>query len=270
MSNYGMVALSTAALRNLVPAAFADSAHTSRSARYGFVPTSEVISGLQQAGFYPTQALQVKSRLVDRKDHAKHLLRFRRDDAPINGLVPEVVMLNSHDGSSRYHMMGGLFRFVCLNGLMIGDMYTHLSVQHQKDQVRDVIEGSFTVIEQSRKAMTRAQEMSRVLLSQDECRLLATTAHAERFGASEVANAVTIEHVLEPRRVEDTKNDLFSVMNRIQENVIRGGIHVWNKNQRTRRARRVTTREVKGIDQTVALNRTLWNAAESLMQLKSA
>jgi len=32
--------------------------------------------------------------------------------------------------------------------------------------------------------------------------------------------------------------------------------------------RQVTTREVKGIDQTVSLNRALWNAAESLMQLK--
>ena len=32
----------------------------------------------------------------------------------------------------------------------------------------------------------------------------------------------------------------------------------------------ITTREVKGIDQTVSLNRALWNAAESLMQLQSA
>ncbi len=78
-----------------------------------------------------------------------------------------------------------------------------------------------------------------------------------------------MEHLLKPRREADTNNDLFSVMNRIQENVIRGGVKAWGRNQQNR-MRQVTTREVKGNDQTVWLNRALWNAAETLMQLKSA
>jgi hypothetical protein len=105
---------------------------------------------------------------------------------------------------------------------------------------------------------------------QDECRLLATTAHSERFGASEMTGWIKLKHMLAPRRQADTNNDLFSVMNRIQENVIRGGVTAWGRNPRNRSSRRITTREVKGIDQTVSLNRALWNAAESLMQLKAA
>ena len=73
-------------------------------------------------------------------------------------------------------LIDGLFRFVCFNDLMDGDMYSQIRVMHQKDQVRDVIEGSYTVIDESKKALTRAQEMGKVMLSQDECRLLATTA----------------------------------------------------------------------------------------------
>ena len=76
-------------------------------------------------------------------------------------------------------------------------------------------------------------------------------------------------HLLAPRRQADTNNDLFSVMNRIQENVIRGGVKAWGRNRLNRSSRRITTREVKGIDQTVSLNRALWNAAELLMQLKA-
>ncbi len=266
----GFEVLSNQSLQQLAPAAFAQSAHESRSDRYGFVPTSEVIAGLQKAGFHPTHATQAKSRKEDRQQHTKHMLRFRREGEAIAGMVPEVVMLNSHDGSSSYQLIGGLFRFVCFNGLMVGDMYSQIRVMHQKDQVRDVIEGSYTVIDESRKALTRAQEMGKVMLSQDECRLLATTAHAERFGASEMAGWIKLEHLLAPRRQADTNNDLFSVMNRIQENVIRGGVKAWGRNPRNRESRRITTREVKGIDQTVSLNRALWNAAETLMQLKAA
>ena len=80
---------------------------------------------------------------------------------------------------------------------------------------------------------------------------------------------MTLSHLLAPRRQADTNNDLFSVMNRIQENVIRGGIRTWGRHPQTRALRHITTREVKGIDQTVSLNRALWNAAESLMQLKA-
>jgi len=262
--------LSDLSLRQMAPAAFAQSAHESRSDRYGFVPTSEVIAGLLKAGFHPTHAIQAKSRIEDRQQHTKHMLRFRRQGEAIAGMVPEVVMLNSHDGTSSYQLFGGLFRFVCFNGLMVGDMYSQIRVMHQKDQVRDVIEGSYTVIDESKKALSRAQEMGKVMLSTDERRLLATTAHAERFGASDIAGWVGVEHLLKPRREADTNNDLFSVMNRIQENVIQGGIKVWGRNRQNRDSRRITTRAVKGIDQTVSLNRALWNAAESLMQLKCA
>ena len=264
----GFDVMSYASLQHKAPAAFAQSAHESRSDRYGFVPTSEVIAGLQKAGFHPTHAIQAKSRDESRQHYTKHMLRFRRQGEAIAGMVPEVVMLNSHDGTSSYQLIGGLFRFVCFNGLMVGDMYSQIRVMHQKDQVRDVIEGSYTVIDESKKALSRALEMGRVMLSTDERRLLATTAHAERFGASEIAGCVTVEHLLKPRREADTNNDLFSVMNRIQENVIRGGVKAWGRNQQNR-MRQVTTREVKGIDQTVSLNRALWNAAETLMQLKT-
>ncbi|EBA7968526.1 DUF945 domain-containing protein, partial [Salmonella enterica] len=42
----------------------------------------------------------------------------------INGKeVPEIILLNSHDGSSSYQMVPGLFRFICTNGLVCGSFW---------------------------------------------------------------------------------------------------------------------------------------------------
>jgi hypothetical protein len=65
----------------------------------------------------------------------------------------------------------------------------------------------------------------------------------------------------------------------VQENVIKGGLQrvVRDANGRRRwhdeqgnRLRAVTTKQVKGIDQDVRLNRALWQLAERMAALKAA
>jgi len=69
------------------------------------------------------------------------------------------------------------------------------------------------------------------------------------------------------------KPDLWHTLNVVQENVVRGGLHgmqhgVDPNGRKT--FRRVTTREVRGIDQDVKLNRALWMLAERMAELKGA
>jgi hypothetical protein len=63
-------------------------------------------------------------------------------------------------------------------------------------------------------------------------------------------------------------------LNVVQENVIKGGLHGFqqsiDKQTGRKTARRVTTREVKGIDQDVKLNRAMWMLAERMAELKAA
>ncbi|MEK2517414.1 DUF932 domain-containing protein, partial [Providencia stuartii] len=68
-------------------------------------------------GFYPFFACQTRVRDDSRRDHTKHLLRLRREGQITSQQVPEIILLNSHDGSSSYQMLPGMFRFVCQNGL---------------------------------------------------------------------------------------------------------------------------------------------------------
>ena len=74
---------------------------------------------------------------------------------------------------------------------------------------------------------------------------------------------ITEAQVLMPRRVDDRGSDLWSTFNRIQENLVKGGL-----NGRNTRGRRQSTRPVQGIDQNVRLNRALWMLAEEMRKLK--
>ena len=74
---------------------------------------------------------------------------------------------------------------------------------------------------------------------------------------------------LTARRAADTGADLWSTFNRVQENTIRGGLQAWGRDGNNR-PRRITSREVTGIDQDVKLNRALWMLGERMAALKSA
>ena len=95
-------------------------------------------------------------------------------------------------------------------------------------------------------------------------------------------NIFTVGHLLLtlPRRYEDRnaaaptlpRPDLWHTMNVVQENAIRGGLHgtQWSTNPDTgrREHKRITTREIRGIDQDVRLNKALWSLSEKMATLK--
>jgi hypothetical protein len=276
----GQQALNDDQLRKLVPSAFATTAHKSRSERFAVIPTIEVITAMRREGFVPFAAKQARTRDASRKDFTKHMIRFRRADTPttteglqIGATFPEVVLVNANDGSSAYKLMAGLFRLVCLNGMVVSDGERHeVRVNHMGDVRRQVIEGSYEVLEESQRALTAAVEWARVPLSRDQQMAFAEAAHYVRFAEPDgsINTPIRPEQLLAPRRSADIGNDLWSTFNRVQENVIRGGLSAVARDERGRRLRRVTTKEVRGIDGDVRLNRALWALGERMAQLNAA
>ncbi len=277
-------------LRHYAPSAFATAAHESRSIRYTYIPTSEVIAGLMHAGFQPFRATQSRSRIEGKTEFTKHMIRFRHPDATaierVGDSVPEVVLVNSHDGTSAYKLSAGLYRLVCSNGLMVSDSTVEmLSIQHKGSIVDQVIEGSFQIVGQAEKALARADDWNHLQLTAGEQAAFADAARTLRFADAEgeIKTPITAAQLLRPRRNDDAAPfngwqrpvvpapDLWHTLNVVQENVMRGGLHGFQQavdpNGR-KTARRVTTREVKGIDQDVKLNRALWTLAERMAELK--
>jgi hypothetical protein len=261
--------LSDDQIRATAPSVFAERPHESRSARYAYIPTFRVLEALRREGFVPVKAQQSVARIEGRKTFTKHMLTFAHTSAKaarVGDSIPQISLVNSHDGTSAYRLFAGLHRFVCSNGLMVCDgEFDSISVAHTGDVRGRVIEGSFEVIDQAAKAGERALEWQGIQLAQPEQEAFARAALALRFEDREDGKAPIVEaDALRARRYDDQGNDLWTVFNRVQENVVRGG-------QRYRQnGRRMSTREVKGIDQANGLNRALWRLADEMRAIKAA
>jgi hypothetical protein len=267
-------ALSTDQLQRYVPSAFASQPYHAQSSRYAFIPTSAVIDGMMQAGFLPVQAIQSRTRIADKKEFTKHMIRFRaanslQAQAIVGDSVLEAVLINSHDGTSAYKLMCGVFRFVCSNGMVVADsMLESINIRHTGNVIEEVIRGSQNILNQAPRVMDRIAEWKTIDLAPAEQKLLAESAHGLRFPIDEETGTpnptqVTPEHMLSARRSDDRHSDLWHTFNRIQENATKG-IKTYANH------RRVTSRAVKGIDGDVRLNRALWTLADKMAELKHA
>lgn len=257
-------------LRLYTPSIFATEAHGSRSDRFVPIPTIDIVRGLQKEGFEPFTALQCKTRDKTRREFCKHIIRFRHNstDKFDAGVTPEVVLVNANDGGSAYKLMGGMFRFICGNGMIVQNgRIDDVHVRHMGDVKENVIEGSFRVLDSVVKQMDTPKEWSSLRLNTDSQLVLAEAARTIRFGDAEgnVDTPIQARQLLMPRRSADSGNDLWSTFNRVQENCVRGGLSATSRNGSQRR--RVTTRGVASIDGDVKLNKALWTLGEQMARI---
>ena len=258
------VPLSDDQIRAVAPSIYAQEPHGSRSERYTYIPTSTVLAKLRENGFQPFMCAQTRVRSEDRREFTKHMLRLRHASQTVDAEAHEIILLNSHDGTSSYQMLSGLFRFVCKNGLVCGDVVDDIRVTHKGDVADRVVEGAFTVLDGADLVREVRDDMRGVALSEEEQTLFARSALQLKYDLPEgQAAPITERDLLGARRFDDGKPDLWSVFNRVQENSLKGGLDA-----RTASGRRARTRAVTGIDQGVKLNRALWMLAEGMRQLK--
>ncbi|HHI71468.1 MAG TPA: DUF945 domain-containing protein [Rhodobacteraceae bacterium] len=249
-------------IRESAPSVFAEDRHQSRSQRYAYIPTYEVLDGLRREGFQPFLACQARVRDESRMGHAKHMLRLRHESVMGERETNEIILINSHDGTSSYQMFAGVFRFVCCNGMVVGNMVEEIRVPHRGDVIGQVIEGAYRILDQF-EVVDESREVMRTLpLTEGEQTAFARAAMQLRW---EDEPAVTESQVLKRRRSEDADDNLWTTFNVVQENLVRGGLY-----GRSRNGRRTRTRAVQGIDGNVALNRALWTLAEEMKRLKAA
>jgi hypothetical protein len=251
-------------LRKVAPSVFAVTAHESRSDRFAVIPTIEVLHALSREGFQVVAAQQSTTRSADKRDYTKHMLRIRRfgdgKQYAVGDSVFEIILKNANDGTSAYDLMGGLFRIRCLNSLVAAESTIDtVKVYHKGNVANAVIDGTYSVIDSAEKALVAPQDWSQLRLTYDDKMAFAEAAHDIRFGEED--RSIEPRVLLHARRQSDATDDLWTTFNRVQENVIVGGLVGQSIDNRGRQRRR-TTREITGIDQDVRLNRALWKLGE--------
>ncbi|ECI9604277.1 TPA: DUF932 domain-containing protein [Salmonella enterica subsp. enterica serovar Muenchen] len=249
-------------LMQYTPSVFGEDKHTSRSEKYSYIPTITLLENLRREGFEPFFACQSRVRDPGKREHTKHLLRLRRAGQITGQQVPEIIILNSHDGSSSYQLLPGYFRQVCTNSLVCGQSFGEIRVPHRGDIAEKVIEGAYDVLGVFDQVEEKREAMQSLLLPPPAQQALAKAALTYRFG--EEHQPVTTAQVLTPRRREDYGQDLWTVWNTLQENLLKGGLP-----GRTAQGKRTHTRAINGIDGDVRLNRALWVMAEQMQQVLS-
>lgn len=252
-------------LRAAAPSIFAKTAHHSRSERYAHVPTIDVLERLRKADYVPVQAFQshVRAANADREPFTRHLIRLRqrRDldgKRQVNDVLPEVLLINSHDGTSSFQLDAGLFRLVCSNGLIVKSQdFGSIRVHHSGKELLDSVKTAADSIAERLPQIIRAtQHWDKIKLAPAVRTRLANKALALRYPNG---TPITSQQALEVRRPEDEGNTLWRTFNVLEENLARGGI-----DGKTATGRNTKTRSIKSVNNTLNFERGLWELAEGI------
>jgi hypothetical protein len=153
---------------------------------------------------------------------------------------------------------------VCSNGLVCGDTVADVRIPHKGDITGQVIEGAYDVLDGFERVQESREAMQAITLDDGEAEVFARAALALKYDDTDKPAPITESQILMPRRYDDRRSDLWMTFNRLQENLIKGGLR-----GRSANGRRQSTRAVQGIDSDIRLNRSLWLLAEGIRQLKA-
>lgn len=247
------------------PAALSLMRHPLRTShRYTLIPTADVVRCLEQEGFELMSARQTRARTSEGVVTGKHMLCFRLPGdigraCEVDDLIPQVVLVNSHDGTSAYWLRAGIFRLACKNGLLVpmGD-FGLIHVPHRGQVIEQVTSGALAIARSFGRVYEIIGRMKAWPLTPKQRAGFAELALRARW--PDVAPPVPAERLLEPRRIQDTDGSLWVTYNMIQEHVIAGGLRGRSVNGRA-----MSTRAVREIRRNVDLNTRLWNHALTLL-----
>lgn len=230
------------------------------SPRYKFIETKEIIECAQDLGFEVVSAMAIKKKDPLKQAYAKHqiLLVNRNFSIPGEGYL-SLWARNAHDKSSLFHAMLGFYRTICSNALISGAQFDSYRLTHSGKAQFDfesVLQGA---IAQAPKMIDTVERMKEKTLNKWQEDLFVSDA-IHIFQSPESTSVINPESVTASRRVQDDIENLWTLFNRTQENIIRGGV-----SYRTKTGKICRTRGLSQLDRTAKVNRALWDLAESYL-----
>src|ERR1035437_8883572 len=185
-------------LRRAAPSVFATTARPDKSARFAPIATIDAVRALGKEGFSVVGARQCVAKRADGGPFSKHLLRIRRlNDAVehrVGDTVFEMLLKNANDGSSKWNLMGGLFKIACLNSMVSAlASLENIAVRHTGDAIHKVIDGTYTVLKEGQKALEAPVEWGKINMTGLDRLDFAKAAHVVRFGDAEGNTTTSVE-----------------------------------------------------------------------------
>lgn len=183
------------------------------------IETLDAIEGFQKEGWSINGAYEQRGK--DRRIQS-HMIKMQHPDFGIRNIkgrteaIATLNISNSCNGSKPMEMDLGAFRQVCSNGLMAHTSYSHEKAQHTQKGFFSLPDIMSRLNSKVSSVMNEFNQLKNVELDPAKAMSLAVAAAEARFGKDHGINVAQLLNVV---REEDEGNDLWSVYNRIQENV---------------------------------------------------
>lgn len=251
------IAPSTAATRPMAGA----------SEKYDFIPTLEAVDLIRGAGWQPYQASQAATRLDSKKGFQRHVVKFSMGQELMgdNSERIDLVLMNSHDRGTAFKIFMGIFRIACSNGLIVGDLAMSFTHKHVNFDQSEFIKSVRYIEDNSQKIAEKVHDYKQIKMDRNESGIY-TKAAAQLI--SDNPEEISQSSLSRPRRFGDRKDDLWTLFNRTQENIIKGGVMRTGLTENGRRKRR--TKGVSSIGRDIKLNKALWTLTDEMAKLKKA
>ena len=98
------------------------------SDKYSFISSTKAINYLRDSGWIPIAARESRSYTETKMGFQRHLVKFTKPGLDLGNKRIEMNMYNSHDSESCYILSGVLFRLICSNGLVPGQIKLNLNI----------------------------------------------------------------------------------------------------------------------------------------------
>lgn len=274
--------ISYASMLDKAPAAFTIGHAEGLSARYGEVSTERAISILADCGWYPTQAAQKRSRTLEGRAYAEHMLAFAKPGHQFpNGSIerPEIILYNSHNGSSSLRLFAGLYRFICSNGIVAGQGF-EARLRHTSGSVKGFEQLLYDTAMMLPGMIDTVERLRHVTLNPATVKELAARSASLRWDQIPADNSMpkpgayfnsyTEWDLIRARRYDDSGTDAWTIFNRIQENLIRGGVMIQSVTERNPYGTARTARPIGSVSENIRVNRELWDMTLELAEIELA
>lgn len=209
------------------------------SSKYVVMDTEKLANyllGLTSKGepiFELRQIINSRSKIAGKGKHVVRLRTIKSYQLDGDTLFPEIVIMNSHDGSSPLRVEMGVFRLVCTNGLVVKSRdLGEIKIRH----MGTAEEAAFQIITQfaanAPKFIEAQKQLAEKVLNDDEIVDFAVKAAEIRWNRAFTKEDAAI--LLEVNRPEDEGNTMWTVMNRVQEKLLNGDVKLSGQKRHAR------------------------------------
>ena len=245
----------------LVPAALTESAHPSTGKRYQFFSTQEIVNRLEDRGFTVAHSSQSGVRKDTYHGYQRHqvFLDFPKEDGlALPSQRIQLRLVNSHCGTAALRLYLAVFVQVCSNGLIAPrDHHDLFKLRHVRNRFDSEFVHDKALLEAA-KTLDQIDHMENRELTLDEQMRFAHYAIGLRWPDDSQPD-FDPRALLVARFPSQDQPDLWSTLNRVQDNILNGFTYYSPRHKKDRRVRRLTS-----IPRDLNINQRLWQFAGGL------